>query len=34
VKAGDIPVPAGPVAQAAFEALEQNCSRCHQAAPP
>ena len=33
VKAGDIPVPADPVAQAAFEALEQNCSRCHQAGP-
>ena len=33
LKAGDIPVPADPVAQAAFEALEQNCSRCHQAGP-
>jgi hypothetical protein len=33
VKAGDIPVPADPVAQAAFQALEQNCSRCHQAGP-
>jgi hypothetical protein len=33
VKAGDIPVPTEPVALAAFEALEQNCSRCHQAGP-
>lgn len=33
VKAGDIPVPTDPVALAAFNALEQNCSRCHQAGP-
>jgi hypothetical protein len=33
VKAGDIPVPTDPVALAAFEALENNCSRCHQAGP-
>jgi hypothetical protein len=33
VKAGDIPVPTDPVALAAFQALEQNCSRCHQAGP-
>lgn len=31
VKSGDIPVPADPVALAAFKALEINCSRCHQA---
>jgi hypothetical protein len=33
VKAGDIPVPTEPVALAAFNALEKNCSRCHQAGP-
>jgi hypothetical protein len=33
VKSGDIPVPTDPVAQAAFEALQKNCSRCHQAGP-
>jgi hypothetical protein len=31
VKAGDIPVPTDPVALAAFQALEANCARCHQA---
>src|SRR4029078_6967784 len=31
VKSGDIPVPTDPVALAAFDALEKNCSRCHQA---
>ncbi len=33
VKSGDIPVPTDQVAEAAFEALEKNCSRCHQAGP-
>ena len=33
VKSGEIPVPADPVALAAFHALEKNCSRCHQAGP-
>jgi hypothetical protein len=33
VKKGDIPVPTDPVALAAFDALERNCSRCHQAGP-
>jgi hypothetical protein len=33
VKSGKIPVPADPVALAAFHALEKNCSRCHQAGP-
>jgi hypothetical protein len=33
VKLGDIPVPTDPVALAAFDALQQNCSRCHQAGP-
>jgi hypothetical protein len=33
VKSGDIPVPTDPVAEAAFEALQNNCSRCHQAGP-
>jgi Domain of unknown function (DUF4384) len=33
VKAGDIPVPTDPVALAAFQSLELNCSRCHQAGP-
>ncbi len=33
VKSGDIPVPSDPVALAAFDALEKNCSRCHQAGP-
>ena len=31
VKAGDVPVPTDPVALAAFQALEANCARCHQA---
>jgi hypothetical protein len=31
VKAGDIAVPTDPVALAAFEALDLNCARCHQA---
>jgi hypothetical protein len=29
-KSGDIPIPTDPVALAAFQALEANCSRCHQ----
>jgi hypothetical protein len=29
-KSGDIPTPTDPVALAAFQALEANCSRCHQ----
>jgi Domain of unknown function (DUF4384) len=33
VKSGEIPVPTDPVALAAFNALEKNCSRCHQAGP-
>ncbi|HLC08246.1 MAG TPA: hypothetical protein VJK06_03070, partial [Methyloceanibacter sp.] len=33
VKSGDIPVPTDPVALAAFDALQKNCSRCHQAGP-
>jgi hypothetical protein len=33
VKAGEIPVPTEKVALAAFNALENNCSRCHQAGP-
>ena len=33
VKSGDIDVPSDKVALAAFNALEKNCSRCHQAGP-
>jgi Domain of unknown function (DUF4384) len=33
VKSGKIDVPTDPVALAAFNALEKNCSRCHQAGP-
>jgi hypothetical protein len=33
VKSGDIEVPTDKVALAAFNALEKNCSRCHQAGP-
>jgi hypothetical protein len=33
VKSGEIPIPTDPVALAAFNALEKNCSRCHQAGP-
>lgn len=33
VKSGDIPVPTDAVALAAFNALEKNCARCHQAGP-
>ena len=33
VKSGDIDVPTDTVALAAFNALEKNCSRCHQAGP-
>ena len=33
VKSGDIPVPTDAVALAAFNALDKNCSRCHQAGP-
>jgi len=33
VKSGEIDVPSDKVALAAFNALEKNCSRCHQAGP-
>ncbi len=33
VKSGDIDVPTDKVALAAFNALEKNCARCHQAGP-
>lgn len=33
VKSGDIDVPTDTVALAAFNALEKNCARCHQAGP-
>ena len=33
VKSGEIETPTDPVALAAFNALEKNCSRCHQAGP-